>query len=63
MQILRQLHSNHIQIEKTRLLASKSVYWVNMNADIENTVKQSYTWLEYQNMQLQEKTIPYELLA
>ena len=31
MQILKQLHSNHIGIEKTRLLEHESMYWVNMN--------------------------------
>ena len=39
MQVLRQLQSNQMGIEKMRLLAHKSVYWVNMNADIENAVK------------------------
>ena len=34
-----QLNSNHMVIEKTRQLAGESVYWVNMNDDIENTVK------------------------
>ena len=33
-QILEQLHSNHMVIEKTRLLQRKSVYQLNMNADI-----------------------------
>ena len=55
MQILRQLQRNHMGIEKTRLLVHESVYWVNMNADIENAVKQCSTHLEYQNMELQVK--------
>ena len=39
-QILEQLHSNHMGIEETWLLMREQVYWVNMNADIEQTVKQ-----------------------
>ena len=33
-QILQQLHSNHLGIEKTFLLAGESVYWINMNSDV-----------------------------
>ena len=39
---LKQLHIKHIVIAKTRLLAHKSIYWINMNADTEDTVKMSY---------------------
>ena len=39
MQILDQLHNNHMGIEKMWLLAGKSAYWVNMDADIECMVK------------------------
>ena len=47
-QIVQQLHSNHMGIEKKRLPVRKSVYWPNMNTDIERTVKQYATFLEYQ---------------
>ena len=50
-------------MEKTRLLVFESVYWVNMNADIENAIKQCFTCLEYQNMQPQEKTPFYDVPA
>ena len=50
-QILSQLHSNHMGIEKIRLLACKAVYWVNVNTDLENTMKHCSTCLKYQNMQ------------
>ena len=63
MQILGQLHSNHMGIEKMRLLVCKSVYLVNLNADIENRIKHCSTHLGYQNMQLQEKTIPHKILS
>ena len=39
MQALDELHVNHMGIEKTKLLASESIYWVNINDDIENYVK------------------------
>ena len=39
VQILIQLHSNNMGIEKIRLLVGKSVYWVNVSVVIENTVK------------------------
>ena len=47
-QILEQLHSNYMGIKKTHLLVKESVYWVNMNTNIEQTVKQCSMYLEYQ---------------
>ena len=35
---LQQLHVIHMEIEKTRLLAHDSIYWFNINFDIENAV-------------------------
>ena len=35
-QVLNQLHTNHMGIEKTKLLTCKSVYWSDINADIKN---------------------------
>ena len=37
--VLNQLHMIHMSIGKTRLLACELIYWINMNADIEDTVK------------------------
>ena len=34
-QAVEQLYINYIGIEKTRLLACKSIYWTGMNSDIE----------------------------
>ena len=45
---LKQLHINHMGIEKTRKLACKLIYWANMNADIEETIK---NWLTSYNFQ------------
>ena len=38
--ILDQLHSNHMGMKKMLTLTRESVYWINMNADIEYMVKQ-----------------------
>ena len=44
---VKQLLLNHMGIEMTRLLAYESIYWINMNADIEETVKNSITSLDF----------------
>ena len=59
--MLKQLNSNHRGKEYFRLLAHELVYWINMNKDIVNTVKQSVTCKEYQHTQPNEKTIPHEM--
>ena len=41
-------------IEKTDLLPCESVYWLNMNADTGNTVKQYGTCLDFQHTQPHE---------
>ena len=61
MQKLDQLHRNPMGIEKMHLLPRKSVYWINMNADIECMVKQCATCLEYQQMLPQEKAYHYKV--
>ena len=38
-QVLDPQHLNHTGIEKKKLLTYESVYWVNVNNDIENHVK------------------------
>ena len=38
-QALEQLHINYMQIDKTKLLACESLYWIGMNMDIENHIK------------------------
>ena len=47
----RQLHSNQTGVKKTILLVRESVHWLNVNVDIENTVKQCATCLEYKQIQ------------
>ena len=60
-QALEQFHINHMGIEKTKLLACKSIYWVNINNDIENYVKKCITCMEFQQMQPKEKTIHHDI--
>ena len=38
-QVLGQLHTNHMGIEETKLLARESVSWSSINADIEDYIK------------------------
>ena len=59
--ILQQLLSNHMGIEKIRLLVCEQVYWVNMNVDIENIKKQCATGLDYWQRQPDEKTVLHKL--
>ena len=42
LKMLKQLHINHMDIENTKLLVHKSIYWIGMNADIENHIKLFY---------------------
>ena len=62
-QLLQQLHSNHMGMEKMRFLVHELVHWVNMNAGIKNTMKQCVICLDYQQTQEHENTIKYDLLC
>ena len=48
-------------IKNTKLLACKSVYWVNINNDIENHIKNCSTCLEFQQTQPKEKNIHHDI--
>ena len=54
-QKLDQLHVNHMGTEKTKLLACKSVYRININDDIENHIKNCVTCLTFQQTQPKDK--------
>ena len=60
-QVLNQLHTKHMGIEKTKLLPCKCVYWYSINADIKKYIKQSLTCLEFQLMQPKENIIHHDL--
>ena len=38
-QALDHILCNHMGVRKRKLLAKESIYWINMNTEIENTVK------------------------
>ena len=58
---LNQLHMNHMGKEETRLLACKSICWINMNADTQNTVKNCPTSLDFLATQPKAKTISHNI--
>ena len=60
-QVLDQLHPNHMGIEKTKLITHESVYWVNINTDIEKHIKGCNTCLEFQQTQPKEKIIHHDI--
>ena len=59
--ILDRLHYGHLGIEKTRLRAKDSVYWININRDIETTVKSCRICQEHQPAQQHETLLPHEV--
>ena len=60
-QILDQLHSSHMGIEKTCLFARESVHWINMNVTVEHVVKQCATCLECLWTQPSGNALHYEI--
>ena len=59
--VLEQLHINHMGIERTRLLAHDSTYWVNINANIESKIKNCPICLDFQATQFMDKTMSHEI--
>ena len=60
-QVHTQLHTNHIGIEKTKLLACESVFWHNINANTEAYIKLGATCLEFQQTQPKEKITHHDI--
>ena len=59
--MLNHLYMKHLGIEKTRMLVHKSIYWININAGIEDTVENCHTGLDFQATQPKEKTISHKI--
>ena len=60
MKALDQLHVSHMGKQKTGLLACASIYWININADIENYIKIVPICLNSQVTQPKDKTLLHE---
>ena len=60
-EVMNRLHINNMGIEETRLLASKSIYWIHMKPHIEDTDKNCPTCLNLQATQPQDKTVSYQI--
>ena len=61
--MLKQLHINHIGIEKMRTLACQSIYFINVNANIEETIKNYPTYLEFQTAWPSNKVLSHNILG
>ena len=61
--ILEQLHYGHMGAEKTKLRAKDSVYWMNVNRDIDEMVKKCIPCQENQPNQQHETLMPHEVPA
>ena len=59
--VLAQLHTSNMGTEKTRLLACDSVFWSNINADIEGYIKHCATCLKFQQMQPRENITHHDI--
>ena len=60
-QVLTQLHTSHMDIEKAKLLAHDSVFWSNINANIKAYIKHCATCLKFQQMQPKEKITHHDI--
>ena len=59
--VLQQLHTGHLGQEKTKLRAKDSVFWVNINRDIDKLVKFCDTCQECQPSQIAEPLLQHEI--
>ena len=55
------LNLNLMGVEKTRLLACESIYWINMNVDIEEMVQNWPKYIDYQATQPKDKILSHEI--
>jgi hypothetical protein len=59
--ILEQLHTAHMGQEKTKLLAKVTVYWPNINHDIEELIKRCQICQRYQPAQCPEPLLQHSI--
>lgn len=60
-ELLNRLHQSHQGIDKTRRLSRESVYWPNINKEIEKVCKNCTHCQEYQHNNKKAPMIPHEL--
>ena len=60
-QILDQLHYSHLGIDKTRNMAKSTVYWPNINCDIESMLQSCITCQETLPTKPSNQLIPHEI--
>ena len=53
-QVLEQLDTNLMGMEKIKILAPESIYWPGINGDTEKYIRNYSTCLEFQQMQSKE---------
>ncbi|CAE1232164.1 unnamed protein product [Acanthosepion pharaonis] len=59
--ILKQLHTAHLGQEKTKFLAKDTVYWVNINRDIEQFTKSCSICQQHKPSQMQEPLMQHDI--
>ena len=60
-QILQTIHQGHQGITKSQLRAKAAVFWININRDIENDIKQCPVCQEYTKSNPPEPLMPHEI--
>lgn len=61
LEVLNKLHEPHLGLEKTKLRARESVFWKDINKDIENIVRKCETCQKHQSGQQKEPLIQTEI--
>lgn len=59
--ILKTLHEGHQGMEKCKLRAKETVFWLNINSDIEKLVQNCQTCQKFQRSQPKEQLMPHEI--
>ena len=57
----KSLHTGHIGIEKTKARARETMFWPNINGELEDMIKCCSTCQEHQNRQSSEPPIPHDI--
>ena len=60
-EILNQLHEGHFGVDRTKLCARDSVYWPNINKDIEGLVKMCDLCQEHSCRNSKDPSIPHDI--